>query len=104
MYKRCAINTELETWCHHALKSVLLGRLASNQGHTAVGGWGDRKTSKAGSLTFDAGKTLQYGIHHLSYWGFVSKTVASFAAIKSSLFSFCVPSGLAFLGDHRGQT
>lgn len=24
--QRCAINTELETWCHHALKSVLLGR------------------------------------------------------------------------------
>lgn len=55
-------------------------------------------------MTFDAGKTLRYGIHHLSYWRFDSKTVASFAAIKSSLFSFCVPSRLAFLGDHRGQS
>lgn len=106
LYKRCAINTELETWCHHALKSVFLirkllvgsRRLASNHGHTAVGGWGNRKASKAGSVTFDAGKTLQYGIHHLSYWGFGSKTVASFAATKSSLLAFVFLVGLPSLG------
>lgn len=98
LYKRCAINTELETWCHHALKSVFLGWLASNHGHTAVGGWGNRKASKAVSVTFDAGKTLQYGIHHLSSWGFGSKTVASFAATKSSLLAFVFLVGLPSLG------